>query len=123
MLRLKWYPDLYTGEGAAKKRRKIVSKLNRNAGMLDIYLVTLSNNPSNLLEIISSAYLQQKAVRRNLPMIVGIGKGYEEARQLAVSIIEEVYRATGAFDVRAYLDPGTSEKNRGQEKKQKQERK
>ena len=36
-------------------------------------------------------------------MIVGIAKGYDEAVQVTVSIIEEVYKATGAFDVRGYL--------------------
>lgn len=103
MQRLKWYPELYAGEGAGVRQKKIIHKLNQNAGMLDIYLITLAVNPANLLEIISSAYLQQKAVRRNLPLIVGIAKGYDEAVQVTVSIIEEVYKATGAFDVRGYL--------------------
>lgn len=103
MQRLKWYPELYAGEDAGSRQKKIIRRLNQNAGMLDIYLVTLASNPANLLEIISSAYLQQKAVRRNLPMIVGIAKGYDEAVNVTVSIIEEVYKATGALDVRSYL--------------------
>lgn len=100
---MKWYPELYVGAHAKKKQKKIIRKLKTNAGMLDVYLVTLAANGEDIFDIISSAWLQQKAVRRNLPMIVGIACGYEEAVELAVGIVEEVYRETGDVRVQSYL--------------------
>lgn len=100
---MKWYPELYAGENAKKKQRKIIRKLKINAGMPDVYLITLAANGRDIFDIISSVWLQQKGVRRNLPMIVGIACGYEEAVAVAVGIVEEVYRETGDVQVRSYL--------------------
>ena len=35
--------------------------------------------------------------------MVGLAKGYDEAVDVAVSIIDEVFHETGAFEVAAYL--------------------
>ena len=56
---LKWREDYYVGEGikdAAKARKRI------DAGRVafGVYLVTLSENPGNLLEIVPSYMLIQK---------------------------------------------------------------
>lgn len=111
---MKWYSVLYAGETARKKKNKIICKLKTGAGMLDVYLVTLSGNQHDLLEIISSAYLKQKVVRRNLPMILGIACGYEEAVEVAVEIVSETYAKTGDFKVSRYLaDKAANESHRG----------
>lgn len=100
---MKWYTDLYVGETARRRKKKIIRKLKINAGMLDVYLVTLASNRRDMLDIISSAYLKQAAVRRQLPMIVGIACGYEEAVELAVQMVREAYEKTGKADVPGYL--------------------
>ena len=33
---MKWYPYLYVGEGASKKKNKIIRKLKIGAGMIDV---------------------------------------------------------------------------------------
>ena len=93
---MKWYGKLYVGPEAAKKQSKIIWKLN-------IYLVTLASNGKDLFDILPSHLLKQKALRRNLPMIVGIAVGYEEAVDLVVGIVEETIQKTGGTDVRQYL--------------------
>ena len=100
---MKWYPKLYTGPEAEKKRTKIIWKIKCNAGMLDIYLVTLSSNGKDLFDILPTTVLKQKAVRRNLPLIVGIAVGHEEAVNLVIRIVEETLRETGGLDVKQYL--------------------
>lgn len=100
---MKWYPNLYVGKSAKRRQRRIIRKLKTNAGMLNVYLITLAANGRDLFDIISSSYLQQKALRRNLPMVVGIACGYEEAVELVTEIIQEVYRETKDVQVRAYL--------------------
>lgn len=109
---MKWYSELYVGETARKKKNRIIRKLKINAGMLDTYVITLAVNEHDLLEIISSVYLKQRAVRRNLPMIIGIACGYEEAVTLVTEIVEETYKQTGDFAVPAYLAKKAKENRR-----------
>ena len=45
----------------------------------------------------------QRGYPKRKIFVVGLAKGYEEALEVASSIIEEVYRQTGGFDVRKYL--------------------
>lgn len=101
--KMNWYSGLYVSESAKRKQRKIIRKLKTNAGMLDVYLITFASNGVDLFDIISSAYLQQKAVRRNLPMILGIACGYEEAVELMALIVQETIQNTGSVNVRQYL--------------------
>ena len=37
---MKWYPYLYVGEGASKKKNKIIRKLKIGAGMIDVWVIT-----------------------------------------------------------------------------------
>ena len=65
---LKWREDYYVGEGikdAAKARKRI------DAGRMvfGVYLVTLSENPGNLLEIVPSYMLIQKSYYARCPEI------------------------------------------------------
>ena len=80
---LKWREDYYVGEGikdAAKARRRI------DAGRVafGVYLVTLSENPGNLLEIVPSYMLIQKSYYARCPEIVGMAKGKDEAIDLVL---------------------------------------
>lgn len=100
---MNWYSKLYIGERAKPKAGKIIRKLKRNAGQMDIYLITLASNGKDMLDIIHSAYLKQPAVRRSLPMIVGIAKGYEEALDMVEQMLMETYRETGECRIPEYL--------------------
>ena len=99
---LKWREDYYVGEGikdAAKARTRI------DAGRMafGVYLVTLSENPGNLLEIVPSYMLIQKSYYARCPEIVGMAKGKDEAIDLAVDIVKNIYGETGAFQVKEYF--------------------
>lgn len=72
--------------------------------MLDIWLVTEAANGRDVFDIISSGWLKQKAVRKNLPEVIGIAKGYEEAVELVKQIVDETYAQTGTGDVKGYLE-------------------
>ena len=110
---LNWYKNLYVGDNAKKKQKKLIRKIDQGAGVIDVYLVTLAVNPANSLEIISANYLLQKPVRRNCPMIVGLCSGYYEAVDLVEQIAKEVYEDTGAMDILGWLlQKTTQEKKR-----------
>lgn len=100
---MNWYSELYIGDGAKPKAKKIIRKLKRNAGQIDIYLITLAANGQDMLDIINAAYLKQPVVRRNLPLIVGIAKGYDEAVGLVQEMLLETYEQTGGFWIPGYL--------------------
>ena len=100
---MKWYSQLYVGEKAKKKKNTIIRKLKINAGMRNVYVITRASNSADLFDIISTVYLKQRTVRRNLPTIIGIAIGYEEALELVIAIIQETYRETGDVKVHQYL--------------------
>ena len=99
---LEWLANYYTGDGI-KNPRKIQSKINAGKLVPGIYLLTLSANPGNLLEIIPASMLVQKSAYALCPAIMGMAKGKDKAIDLAVEILQEVYQATGAFKVEEYL--------------------
>jgi hypothetical protein len=100
---MKWYRKLYIGETARKKRYQIVWKVKHRAGMLGVYLITLSSNEENLLDIFDSSILLQPYYKKEDIFIVGIACGYDEAIEIVTRIIDELYRETGDFKIRQYL--------------------
>lgn len=71
---------------------------------MDVYLITLAVNPENQLEIFSANELKQKARRRNCPLIIGLCKGYEEALELTMKLVQQTYEETGTARVREWLE-------------------
>lgn len=103
-----WYSKLYIGEKAKNKKYKIVWKVKHGAGMFNVYLITLSSNGKNLLDIFNSSMLKQPYYKktyspRRAMYIVGIAYGYDEAVDVATEIINEVYNNTKGFEVEKYL--------------------
>ena len=98
-----WYEDLYVGESIVHKTKKIKWKICHNAGQLNIYVITLATNERNLLDIIPAQELMQKSYPKKGLFVVGLAKGYDEALEVAASIVDEVYHQTGAFAIRSYL--------------------
>lgn len=105
-----WHENLYVGESIVHKTNKIKWKICHNAGQLSIYVITLASNEQNLLDIIPAQELMQKGYPKQNLYIVGLAKGYGEAVEVAVSIVDEVYTNTGTFAIRSYL---TSNKQAG----------
>lgn len=113
---MKWYRKLYLGENASKAKYKIFGRVRKGRFQLDTYLILISANPDNLLEIIQSNIFQQPFYKKKKHLndiyVVGIAKGYDEALELVRTIIDEVYQSTGAFDISSYLKFGQKLRNR-----------
>lgn len=108
-----WYDDLYVGESIVHKTKKIKWKICHNAGQWNIYVIALASNRENLLDIIPSRELLQKGYPKKELCVVGLAGGYEEALEVAASIVEEVYRSTGAFRIEPYLKEKRRTKKEG----------
>lgn len=98
-----WYKEFYAGESIEHKKEKVKWKIIHNAGQLDIYVIALSSNRENLLDIISAKELMQKAYPKQDMLVVGVDKGYDNALELAARIIMDVYQKTGNLNVREYF--------------------
>lgn len=98
-----WYKEFYAGEGIAGKRKRVKWKILHHAGLVGIYVITLSSNPKNLLDIIPSWELMQKYYPKSGLLVVGVDKGYENAMELAGMIVMDVYEKTGTFQIREYF--------------------
>ena len=99
-----WYDELYVGESIVHKTKRVKWKINHNAGQIGIYVIAPASNYKNLLDIIPAAELLQRGYPKKDLKIAGLAGSYDEALEVAVSIVDEVYRNTGAFLVRSYLD-------------------
>lgn len=98
-----FYRDFYAGESIARKKEKVKWKILHRAGQVDVYVITLSSNPENLMDIIPSWQLMQKYYRSQDMLVIGVDRGYENAMELAGRIVMDVYGKTGGFHVRDYF--------------------
>lgn len=99
---LQWNKNYYIGEGI-KNPHDIQQKLNRGKLVPFIYLLTLSRNEGNLMEIIPAAMLIQKSCYTICPPVIGMAMGKDQAMEMAGEIVMEAYRQTGSFKVAEYL--------------------
>ena len=92
---LKWHKNYYRG-ASIKNISKIRLKLIQGKPVPGIYLITLSENPHNQLEIL------QETAARICPEIVGIAKGKEEALELITDMVQTIYEETGELNIKEY---------------------
>ena len=99
--RRQFYKNLYVGD-SIKNPRKIKRKLNTNAGLVGVYVITLCNGPDQL-EIYSSAVLMQPFYRHAPLYVIGIAGSYEEAVAIVEKIAIQSYEQNGDCDLKKYL--------------------
>lgn len=88
---------------AEKEERPDHCKAGKKKFQMDIYLITLSCNGNNQLEIWNSVLFLQPSFPQTEHFVVGITKGYEEALELVEQITKEVYNETKGADIRSYI--------------------
>jgi len=98
-----FYKSFYAGESISEKKEKVKWKILHNAGQLEVYVIALSSNPENLMDIIPSWELMQKHYPSQDMLIIGVDKGYENAMELAGKIVVDVFQKTGNLNIRDYF--------------------
>ena len=96
--------SLYVGESIASAEYKIVEKVHKGKAVLGLYLISMSTNPDNMLDLIPQTDLLQKFYPKDNLKIVGIAGGKKEAIALVQSIIADSIQETGDADVRRFLN-------------------
>ena len=100
---MKYYYALYMDEYAKEKQADIIKKIENDKWQMNIYLVALTKNEKNHMEIFHSVLLIQKALEKEDLFVVGIANGYFEALELVEKITQEVYDETGGADIRNFI--------------------
>jgi len=99
-----YHQELYLGESIKKKKLdKIKKKLENKPLFSDVFLITVSRNDSDQLEIYAARQLAQNYYRKNPPYIVGIAGSWEEAVSLVEKMVKECLQARGDCELKEYL--------------------
>ena len=103
-LGLAYHPRLYLGESIKEQKlEKIKKKLEKKPFFSGVFLVTLSRNASDLLELYDARELVQSYYLKNPPYVVGIAGNREEAIALVEKIVEECLQVRGDCALKEYL--------------------
>ena len=100
-----WYDNLYFDEENAKKKARLLRRLEKGKPEPNVYVLALPDSRDrNILDIFNSFELMQPHYKGRKKYIVGIARSKQAAVELAADIVGEMYSASGDFDLRAYLE-------------------
>lgn len=98
-----WSSCLTIGDGVGKKRERIKRRLEQGKLVNGIFLITEPSNKENLFDILDTKWLLLPYYKKRNLFVYGLARGKDEAAELVVRMLEEVYRETGEFKVREYF--------------------
>ena len=100
---MKYYHNLFISEGLKRKKEEILLKIDKNQFQFDKYVIVLSQNEKNHLDIYNSAVLLQQYHNQEGMVVVGIASGFDGALELVEKITQTVYNETKGTDIRGFL--------------------
>lgn len=92
---------LYLDEYTNKYRARIMKKLRAGKLCMGIYVICLSSSERDLLDIIPSYMMFNPSVKNKL--VIGIASSKEDAYDLCIHIVEDVYAKTSGYDLKQYF--------------------
>lgn len=96
--------NLYIGETIKEKKINLYKLgLKQGRGLIKLYLITLSNNESDQLDIIHNSLLKQRLYRKLDLRVVGLCNSRSEAIDIVNQIVAEAVENTGKADIKDYL--------------------
>ena len=101
---MQWYDHLIVGPEAARRRYAILQGIRRGKPGKGVHVLVPSETSRHILDILPAEELTKPyyAARENL-MIFGVAADYDEAVELAASVVHTLYRKTGTTDLRLLL--------------------
>lgn len=87
------FSSIVTDDVMKGKEKSVIRKIRMNAGMVDIYLICLSQS-EGYFDILNCMQLKQKRFPKEDLYIMGIAKGEDSAKDLAASMY---YTFTGIY--------------------------
>ena len=102
--KIQYHPDLYLGEGISEKKLdKIKAELDKHPLLSGAWLITISQNRYDQLEILQARQLEQRYYEKYPVEVVGIAAGYEEAVAVVEKIVQGCLASRGDCALKEYL--------------------
>lgn len=101
---MRWYKELYIGETLRIDAAIIQAEVRAWNPPPEIYLLCLATNGIDLLDITPTVALKQAGAKKREWSIVGMARGKAEAVNLAAAVVEDVWKKTGGFHIRAFVE-------------------
>lgn len=102
--KINYHNRLYLGDSIQKsKLDKLRKRLDKKPLSCDAYLITISRNPSDQLEIFSAKQLVQNYYNQYPVYVIGITSDYNEAVALVEQIVQECLSTRGDCALKEYL--------------------
>ena len=109
MSRFKLHKKIYIGDSLLDKNiNGLLWKIRFYPKKARFFLILLSDNPSDQLDIIHSKYLASPLYRNRNLFVVGIATTHEEAVELVCKIAQECVAETGTAYLKQFLEGETS---------------
>lgn len=100
---MKFIEHLYVSN-SIKNADKVISKLKRNVGQIMVYIISISNNSSDQLDIYHCSVMQQKVFHKDKNFtIVAITQTHEEAVDYVKCLVEDCLKVRGDCKLKEYL--------------------
>lgn len=96
------YPHLYIGK-SVRKPNKLIRKLKKRSKFMQFYVICVSANPNDQLEIYKACYLSQKYYKTNTVYVIGLASDYDEAISIIETIVKECYEFNQTCELKKYL--------------------
>ncbi|NLL78470.1 MAG: hypothetical protein GX234_01430 [Clostridiales bacterium] len=86
-----------------KDSRKLRYRLKKGKLLHGIYVIALSEGRDEL-DIYHCALFRQSFFRKNPRRVVGLADSHEEAVELVVQIVQDIFSKTGEYKIKSYLE-------------------
>lgn len=104
MYKINFHYHLHLGEGLEYKDLMQIKKdLRENPVGANLFIITLSANEQEQLDIYDAKYLIQKYYSNNPPYVVGIAKDKGQAIEVVERLMQECVTNRGDANLRAYI--------------------
>lgn len=100
---LKWHEDAYVGKSIAEEYENIKGDIENGNARPGIYIVSLSDNPVEQLDITPAFIYLMNIEYHKEPVIVGIAGGKAEAEAMVAQMAADIYSETNKVDFRSYF--------------------
>ena len=100
---MKYYCDLYLSKSLIKKQKEIIRKLEAKKFLINKFLIVLSDNEDEYLEIYNWTVLTQPLFNPNEMFVIGIADSYGDALQYITKLTQTVYEETKDGNVKDYI--------------------
>ena len=98
-----FHNKLYVDSEISKQKKKIINKLKHNKETIGVYIITLSINPGDELDIYPSYILRKKEYIDKELTVVGVASDKEKALELLVNMTDDCFKEMGKISFRQFF--------------------